>query len=165
MAIAHPWHWQIRALGQGPDYYFWATFRPDEADPLAALVAQHRPPDFLHHLAARPPHHTIRYAQYVDRRTYEKLQAQAKGEDIRVWLAATIEVCDHSLCVSNLLGGGDYGETPLLIKLAQTSELILQHWRVSYGGDGYTGGDVAHGDDADSLLTYLSAANSADSKS
>jgi hypothetical protein len=160
MAIAHPWYWQIQALGQGPDYYFWATFLPHEADPLAAFVARHHPPNFCHHRTARAPHRMTCYAQYVDRHTYEKLQAQARGEDIPVWVAATIEVCDHTLSITNLLGGDDDGETALLIEIAQAANLTMQQWRVSYGGDGYAGGDVAQGNESHSLLAYLNRADS-----
>jgi hypothetical protein len=101
-----------------------------------------------------------RYAQYVDRHTYEKLQAQARGEDTPVWVAATIEVCDHTLSITNLLGGDDDGETALLIEIAQAANLTMQQWRVSYGGDGYAGGDVAQGNDPHSLLAYLNRADS-----
>ena len=155
MSIAYPWYWQIQAMNQGPDYEFWAAVLPSEASQLADFIAHYLPPNFFQNPAARPLPGYARYTQYVDQHTYDKLQAQAQGEDNPVWLAALIEVCDHTLSIRNLLGGSDYGETPLLIHLAKSQEVTLQQWRVSYSGDGYKGGNVAQGNDARSLLAYL----------
>ncbi len=155
MPTAQPWYWQIQALNQGPDYEFWAAVVPSEASDLADFIAHYLPPNFSKNPAALLRPGCTRYAQYVDQHTYDKLQAQAKGDDAPVWLAALIEVCDHTLSIRNLLGGNDYGETPLLIHLAKSQTVNLQQWRVSYSGDGYQGGTMAQGDDARSLLAYL----------
>jgi len=155
MPIALPWYWKIQALGQGPDYYFDATFAPEAAARLATLVHQQLPPGFVHHPGQRRRCPCAYYAQYLDAHTDSTLQAIHRGEDVRVWGNAKIEVCDHELFIAHSLSGWDYGDTSLIYAIARSPELILQRWRVHYGGDGYTGGEVAHGDSDASLRAYL----------
>ncbi|MEM9118950.1 MAG: hypothetical protein AAGD09_13850 [Cyanobacteria bacterium P01_F01_bin.56] len=145
-----PWYWAITERGQGPDYYFDATFAPQNAAQLAVLVQRYLPTGFVRNEA-----HTSAI-QYLNDDAYNKLQALKQREDVRIWFSATIEVYGSRLSIYHQLGGGqDYGETSLLRDLAQSPELTLLQWRVGYGGDGYAHGDAAGGNDDTSLLAYL----------
>ncbi len=48
MSKFHNWFWEIKECGQGPHYYFSATFAPSDAERLAALVRQHPLSGFEH---------------------------------------------------------------------------------------------------------------------
>ncbi|NEQ43800.1 MAG: hypothetical protein F6K00_09680 [Leptolyngbya sp. SIOISBB] len=155
MQANHPWYWRITECQQGPDYYFLATFAPQDSPQLAALVQRYLPQRFVRNEA------NTAAIQYLDDSTYRKLQALQQGEDVRIWFSATIEVLGPELSICHRLGGGqDYAEASLIRALAQAPELTLCQWRVSYGGDGYAGGNVAQGDSPDSLLAYLNGLGS-----
>ena len=144
-----PWFWAITDQRQGPDFAFWATFAPNDAAQLATFIERYRPSQFIRH-SANPD--TI---QYWDAHAYGKLQAQQRGEDAPIWVAATLDVRGHELSIYHHMGGQDYHDTPLINALAHAPELTLHQWRVSYGGDGYGGGDAAQGTEAQSLVAYL----------
>ena len=134
-----PWYWAITERGQGPDYYFDATFAPQNAAQLAVLVQRYLPTGFVRNEA-----HT------------SAIQYLKQSEDVLILFSATIDVYVSRLSIYHQLGGGqDYGETSLLRDLAQSPELTLLQWRVGYGGDGYAHGDAAGGNGDTSLLAYL----------
>jgi len=144
-----PWFWAITDQQQGPDFAFCATVAPTEAAPLAALVEQHVSPHFLRHTASAD------HIEYWDAAAHAKFCAQQQGADSPIWFGATIDLRGPTLRIHHYLGGQDYQDTPLIAALAQAPHLTLRHWRVSYGGDGYAGGDVAQGTDGQSLAAYL----------
>ncbi|MEM9906310.1 MAG: hypothetical protein AAF921_14930 [Cyanobacteria bacterium P01_D01_bin.44] len=153
------WFWEIKALRQGPDYYFCATFGLTDAAKLAAMVCQQLPAGFVRNTrfieTDRQQTYEI-YDHYLDENTYGKwVEMENGGEPCNIWLSGSIEVCGYELFISNTLAGGGYGETDLIVAIAQASDLTLRQWRVSYGGDGYAGGEAAHGDSAAGLLEYL----------
>lgn len=153
------WFWQIEELRQGPDYVFLATFAPHQAQRLAQLVRQHVPPGFVPNTNFINPQRRdpcMVYASYLDQHTHERLVAMRANQTVEnVYYSGEIEVRDHQLVIANILAGGPYGETPLLIALAQAPDLTLQEWVVGYNG--YAWGEVARGNNAASLLTYLHA--------
>ncbi len=150
MPTKHPWYWAITECQQGPDYDFRATFAPQDALQLTTLVQRYLPKGFVRHEA------NTAEIQYLDIDTHNKLQAQQRDADVRIWFSATIAVLGSELSIYYELGGAqDYGETSLVKALAQATELTLCQWRVCYGGDGYAGGEAAQGNDATSLLAYL----------
>ena len=152
------WFWKIEEIRQGPDYIFIATFAEQDAENLARLVQQHLPPDFIEEDTQfikpewRGDCHY--YHLYFDRHTYQRSQMMRENNtQENIWFYAEIEVADHELKLSNILAGINYGETPLLAALANSSELTLTNWKVVYAG--YSVGDVASGSSASSLLEYL----------
>ena len=48
MGTFQDWFWEIKECGQGPHYYFSATFAPSDAERLAALVRQYPLSGFEH---------------------------------------------------------------------------------------------------------------------
>lgn len=102
------------------------------------------------------PHTGAVCRQYLDLDTAGKWQARQRGADVRIWFSAMIEICEPTLWITHTLGGQDFGDTPLVMALAHTTELRLEHWEIGYGGDGYTCGVVAQGFDNPSLAAYLS---------
>ncbi|MEO0457619.1 MAG: hypothetical protein AAF152_13715 [Cyanobacteria bacterium P01_A01_bin.114] len=159
------WFWKIEQLRQGPDYYFCATFEPTDAVNLAAIVRQNLPASFVHNETFVDAHdqqkHVI-YDAYLDKRAYDKLVAMEKGgEPQNIWFLGSIKVRDHELFVSHMLAGVEYGETDLIVAIAQSPNLTLRKWRVSYGGDGYASGEAASGASTTELLEYLGGVDQA----
>jgi hypothetical protein len=158
------WYWQLADAGKGPDWSLSLSVAPDGFRRLAALVRQHPLPGFSYHAVAGHPcrqhRHDADYDLYVDARNAESLMANITGGAQRnVWVYHAIEVCGADLLVERGYGGypdaHGAAETGLIAMLAQDPDLALVAWRVSYGGEGYEGGDVATGDSAAGLLDYL----------
>jgi hypothetical protein len=157
MSKKRDWFWQIQEMGQGPDYVFIATFDPSDAELLAEMVDHHLPPGFVHNqnfINSERRSSCVIYKNYLDQHTHERLVAMRKsGEQENIWYNGEIEVCNHQLIIENVLAGGIYGETKLVIAIAQSPDLRLQEWKVAYSG--YSWGEVACGTSAASLLDYL----------
>ncbi len=157
MIKARDWFWKIKEIGQGPDYIFIATFDPSDAERLAKTVCQHLPPGFVRNenfINLHKRGSCLIYESYLDQHTHDRLTAMpdsAKRENI--WYNGEIEVRDNQLIIENILAGGMYGETELIIAIAQSPDLTMQEWKVAYSG--YAWGKVAGGTSAASLLDYL----------
>lgn len=151
------WHWQIEELGAGPDYVLKLTFDAATTERLHALVKQHLPPDYVaNDITPKPARHAPArlYSGYVDRRTYETLQAALTSAEPRSsWFYGEIEVVDNQVTVRHVLAGGMYDESDLIGMLATTPDLTLTSWHVAFAG--YEWGDVASGGGAAELLDYL----------
>jgi hypothetical protein len=157
MSKKRDWFWQIKEMGQGPDYVFIATFDPSDAKHLAEVVDYHLPSGFVHNqdfINSDRRSSCIIYKDYLDQHTYDRLVAMKEdGEQKNIWYNSEIEVCNHQFMIENVLAGGMYGETELMIALAKSPDLTLQEWKVAYSG--YSWGEVACGTSAASLLDYL----------
>ncbi len=152
------WFWQIKETGQGPDYFLSATFGPSNAERLVAIVPQHLPagfvPDEEFFVAQNRAKYRI-YDCYIDQHSYNRLVAlQEKGDELFLSYYGTIEVRDHELLISHYCGFY-YDEGELVMAIAESSDLTLQEWKVTYGGNLYAWGEVAGGTSAEELLDYL----------
>ena len=129
--ITRDWFWQLQASGQGPDWFFYASFAADDAGLLAALVAQQPLPGFARHqamdgLCARHGHRSA-HDVYIDQHNAAALAANLAGvRPQNIWIYHTIEVCG--------------------------ADLTLER---GYGGQGYPPGQVAAGSGVAELLAYL----------
>lgn len=153
------WYWQIRKTGGGPNYYFAATFAPDDAQSLSTLVSQHLPSDFVLNKEFFDPdtyQHDLLYENYLDTRTYEKmLDAKKTDEPASTWIYSQIDVIDHKLYIEITFGVDWYDQTNFIIALVTSPDLTLCNWQVAGGGDGYNWVEVAQGSSTDELLDYL----------
>jgi hypothetical protein len=159
MSKQRNWFWQIEEMGNGPDYFFCATFDKSDTEHLAALVRQHLPSIYVQNTEQVFPGKahcsgcTV-YESYCDQHTYDRaLQMKQSGRQESIYYYAEIQVCDHQLCIDHVLSGGIYDDTALVIALAQSSDLTLNEWTIGYKG--YSSGEVARGTSALSLLAYL----------
>ena len=158
------WFWQIQAAQQGPDWYFFATFIPTDAERLAAWVRQQPLPGFSRcqvnqgPLARQPPGPTCDL--YVDQGNHARLVANLEeSRPQNIWIFHTIEICGPDLTITRGYGGypSAHGatETELIVALAQMSELTWVDWKVVYGGEGYPAVHLATGTTNIELLAYL----------
>jgi len=151
------WFWQIREIGQGPDFVFSATFDESDAERLARVVRQHMPPTFVHNtdfIDADRRGRSARYTSYLDQHTHARqVELRDSATQASIWYYGEIEVGDHQLIVNIVLLGSGYGETALIAAVAQSPDVTLQTWQVAYSG--YAWGEVARGTSAASLLEYL----------
>ena len=148
------WHWQIDELEAGPDYVLRMEFAPADAPMLHALVRDHLPSQYVQNdVTPRPRRYesATSYAGYVDKNTYELMQAKHP----HIWLYGEIEVIDHRMMVRHVLAGGMYDETALVVTLARCPSLTLTSWLVAFAG--YEWGVVASGSTAAGLLEDLEA--------
>jgi hypothetical protein len=157
MSKHRSWFWQIEEMGQGPDYVFIATFAESDAERLAAIAHRHLPSsyvynsDFIHSERCRD---CKVYASYLDRHTYDRLTQMKKSrKQENIYYSGEIEVCDRQFYIENVLAGGMYDETDLVIALAKAPDLTLQEWIVAYNG--YSWGEIMRGLNAAELLAYL----------
>lgn len=140
------WFWEIELNRSGPDYLFFATFKPAEALQLAELVSQHSLPGFKH------------YDLYIDEYHYEQVVANIENKNPgNVWIYNIITVCGSDLKIERGYGGAKEGEveTDLIIKLSQSPNLTMIKWAVVYGGNGYDYTYIATGISTAELLDYL----------
>lgn len=157
------WFWELQAARQGPDWYFFASFNPADAAPLAARVRLFPWVGFVYQpaagLCARHRQHSA-YELYIDQNNAGQLAANRQGDQPRnLWVYHAVEVCGSDLTLTRGYGGypDSHGaaETELLAALAQAPDLTLSAWQVGYAGDGYPAGQVAAGATAAELLAYL----------
>ncbi len=157
MIKSREWFWQIQEMGQGPDFVFIATFAPSDVEQLAAVVRNNLPHGFIRNQDFMDSHsrgESKVYDSYLDQHTHNRLVSmQAHGAQESIWYYGHIEVRDHQLMVQEILAGGMYGGTSLIIAVAQSPNVMMQSWKVAY--DGYSWGEVAQGTSASSLLDYL----------
>jgi hypothetical protein len=158
------WFWQLATAGQGPDWFFGATFAPADATSLALRVHHQRLPGFVYQRIADGPCriHTQPHAYdlYADAHNAAALANNIAGQEAsNIWVYHVIEVCGPQLAIERGYGGypDSHGatETNLLRALAQAPELTLVSWEVGYGGQGYPAGQIAAGATAAELLAYL----------
>jgi hypothetical protein len=157
MIKSREWFWQIQDMGQGPDFVFIATFVSSDADRLAAVVRDNLSPGFVDNkdFIDSPRRSDSRiYDNYVDQHTHNRfVSRQEHGEQESIWYYGEIEVRDHQLMIQEVLAGGIYGGTSLIIAVSQSPNLMMKEWKVAYNG--YSWGEVAQGSSALSLLDYL----------
>lgn len=162
--MTRDWFSQIQAAAQGPDWYFFATFTPADAERLADHVRQHPLPGFAPYRVNEGPcvrhRHRSTYDLYVDQGNYPRLVANFEGDSPQnIWTYHLIEICGHDLTIARGYGGypGSHGatETTLILALARTPDLTLTDWKIGYAGEGYPTGHVATGTTAAELLAYL----------
>ena len=155
MSKRRDWFWEIRAMGQGPDFHFLAEFEPSDAERLAAIVREQLPSgyrrnDDLDHLRGASGF----YDCYIDQHTLDRLSLMREsGVEESIWYHGEVEVRDNQFFANIFLTGSGYGETDLIAALTQSSELSLRYWRVAYGG--YSWAEVASGTTAAELWNYL----------
>lgn len=149
------WFWRIKAIGQGPDYVFIATFAQANAENLAKLVQRHLPHGHVYEEdSVNHQYKCERYASYIDTYTHKRLMdMRENGKRENFYYYGEITVCDHNLTIQHVLSGGAYGGTDLILALAQSTELTLHEWKVAYNG--YSWGEVAKGTTSEELIDYL----------
>ena len=153
------WFWQIKEMGNGPDYFFCATFDKSDAERLAVLVRHHLPSIYVHdaeRVFSGNAHFSdcVVCEHYCDQHTYNRaLQMKKIGIQQNIYYFADIQVCDHQLAIYHGLSGGMYDDTTLVIALAQSPDLTLNEWKLGYNG--YSLCEVARGTNALSLFAYL----------
>ena len=159
MSKQRSWFWQIEEIGNGPNYFFYATFDKSDAERLPILVRQHLPSIYVYTEEGFFPGNAhfsdcVVYERYCDQHTYDRaLQMKKSGIQESIYYYAEIQVCDHQLFIDHVLSGGIYDDTALVIALAQSPDLTLNEWKVGYNG--YSWGEVARGASSLSLLAYL----------
>jgi hypothetical protein len=151
------WFWQILETGKGPDCFFTATFDPSNAQRLAELVQRHLPDGFVRdedfYTPQRRPKY-MTYDSYLDSRTYNRMVAMREsGQEQVVSGVGEIEVRDHEFIISHY--DSFYDEKELVMTIAQSSDLMLREWKVTYGGNLYAWGELAKGTTAQELIDYL----------
>jgi hypothetical protein len=153
------WFWEIEEMKKGPDFVFLATFAPSDAEKLARLVADHLPSGFIENKEFSQFQNAgdVKvYHSYLDEHTYHRLiEMQETGNKENIWYYGEIEIRDHVLTIQQVLAGGMYKETPLIVALAQACNLTWQEWRIIYGDSSWGWSEAARGNDASSLLDYL----------
>lgn len=165
------WFWEIQECGQGPHYYFSATFAPSDAKRLAALVRQHPLSGFerchfvgkLINAPCGDCNTPGSYDLYVDQSNYAEVMSGIQRDEPIVTVAhcvwQIIGVCDRNFGIESGYGGitgtENQTDTSLLVALAQSPELTLVDWRVVSGGDGYASVFFRTGTSAAELLAYL----------
>ncbi len=158
------WFWEVELNRTGPDYLFFATFKPTDAPQLAELVRKHSLPGFKHYRATNSPcwlhNHNATYDLYIDEYHYEQMVANIEGKNPgNVWIYNIITVCESDLKIERGYGGSVGGEveTDFIVKLSQSPNLTMVKWAVVYGGDGYNYTNMATGTSTAELLDYLVA--------
>lgn len=153
------WFWEIEAMKKGPDFVFVATFSPSDTEKLARLVEDYLPAGFIKNEELSQFQNAGDakvYHSYLDEHTYHRLiEMQETGNQENIWYYGEIEVRDHVLTIQQVLAGGMYKETSLILALAQASHLTWQAWKVIYGDASWGWNEAAQGHDASSLLAYL----------
>jgi hypothetical protein len=157
MSKYRSWFWQIKEMGQGPDYVFIARFAKSDAERLAAMVHQNLPSSYVYNsdfVYSNRCRDCNVYASYLDRHTFDRLtEMKKRKKQENIYYSGEIEVCDRQFRIENVLIGGMYDETDLVIAIAKAPDLTLQEWIVAYSG--YSWGEVNRGSNAAELLTYL----------
>lgn len=149
------WYWEVQQRGQGPDYFFVGRFDPSTVDRLGEVVHQNMPTTYVHNtrFSVSTRNRGCRsYTCYVDEHTYTRLASRRWWQGENIYYYGVIEVCDNELVFENVLGVS-YGETPLLVAVARSTDVVWQGWTIGYSG--YSSGDVATGTSAAELLEYL----------
>jgi hypothetical protein len=116
MSAFRDWFWEIKETGQGPNYYFSATFAASDAECLTSLVRQYPLAGFRHchfvgNLIGAPcgshDYHGA-YDLYVDDSNHAKLASSLKGEKPSItvahWTWHIIGVCGHELGIDCAYG-------------------------------------------------------------
>lgn len=171
MSTIRDWFWAIEATGQGPYYYFTATFAESDAERLAARIKQHPLPGFGHchfvgSLIGAPcgtPSYHGPYDLYIDQSNHATLAEGLASTPPRLAVAHAIwhllGVCGSEFGIECAYGGLDQQDTQaenaLIAMLAQSADLTLVHWQIFSGGDGYAACFVQSGRSAAELLAYL----------
>ncbi|MBE9001703.1 hypothetical protein IQ274_26715 [Nostoc sp. LEGE 12447] len=171
MGIFQDWFWEINECGQGPHYYFNATFAPSDAKRLAALVRQHPLLGFEHcnfvgkliNAPCGDANTPGSYDLYVDQSNYAEVMSGIQRDEPIVTVAhyvwQIIGVCDRKFGIEcgygGITGTHNQADTSLIMTLAQSPELTLVDWRVVSGGDGYSSVFFRTGKSAAELLAYL----------
>ncbi|MGI8504602.1 MAG: hypothetical protein ACR2LR_26255 [Hassallia sp.] len=166
------WFWEIQECGQGPHYYFNATFALSDAECLVALVRQHSLSGFVHcqfvgNLINAPCGHGNyqgAYDLYIDQYNYSEdfISLLESGKHRITCLHSQwniIGVCGNELGIECGYGGvtSTHNEigTSLIVAIAQSSEVTLVDWQVNSGGEGYEPVAFGIGKSATELLAHL----------
>jgi hypothetical protein len=164
MSKLRDWYWKIG--GRGPDYNFRASFGPDDAGRLAALLRKRPPKGFRLYPAGGdgrlPGQASAAFDYYFEEYGYEEMVAACEGRLKRnVWRYELVRVCGPNLEVERVFGGAEgdgLNVSATLLTLARSPEFTWAGWAVTYGGDGYLGGTAAVGVTGADLISYLTGA-------
>jgi hypothetical protein len=148
-----PWCWEAAQTAAGPDWHFFARVSEQSTAELAELVARTTPAGF-----ARLP--TVAGAQeLIDVGNYNTYAGNFAGAARNIWVYNLIRLTGDTLEIQAGYGGhGDdfsQTETQLLREILAARGVILTHWKVVAGGEGYVYRTLREGGDGESLWRYL----------
>lgn len=158
------WFRDLEAAGKGPDWIFSAWCAPERAAMLSAIFRTLQPYGFTYYRAiqAQCPIHlcTCDYDLYIDNHQYAAVIAQLEGRhEQNLYVYHTFQACQTAVQLVRGYGGypDQHGseETRCIRTLAETSELMISSWRISYGGVTYPYEDWIAGNSAAELVRYL----------
>ena len=162
------WFRELLAGGKGPDWVFNAAFAPGSRSALAQVVREHAPIGFTDYRATQRPcpiHWNSKacdYDLYVDTPHYHACVDQLEGrQEHNVYVYHSIQVCQHEYQLVRGYGGdpNQHGsaETRAIRALAETPNLAMTAWSISYGGGMYAYDTLISGATSSALLAYLDA--------
>lgn len=145
--------WFHAMAGRGPDWSLRLGVRPEDREPLRALVARHATPAFE---LVESTDERLRYVDAHHRDAYV-----AATSNLWVFHALTVE--GDELHVLRGYGGCDTegevtaAEGRLVEALLASDGLVVGDWSIAAGGDGYPVEPVAAGRGAADLRAYVTA--------
>ena len=146
------WFWAIETQGGGPDYCFVASFRPEDTPKLQEILLQQPIPGYHLHPQAQHPYGLS--LTFINDYAYQKLQEPERNPG---WFNGSVELRNHTIYITCAYGVCEQpvAETDLIATLAQRSDITLTEWRITGEGQGYNSKEFAQGNEASSLMLYL----------
>jgi hypothetical protein len=158
------WCWEAARAGHGPDWRLLAVFDPQGEGTLDRLAARAALPGYTYCGAVETPctyHQQACHTHtFVDTPNAKAYQHNLKGdEQTNLWIYNTVQIHRGVVDIECGYGGRGAGhnevETAFLLGLITAPTLVVQHWSILAGGNGYDFRTLAEGAGADSFRAYL----------
>lgn len=148
------WCWEAAQAAAGPDWHFIARVSPESTVALAALAGRAAPDGFARVAT------TDGAQEFIDTSNYDDYSGNLTGRQSRnIWVYNLVRFQGDTLEIQAGYGGRgedlSRAETRLLHAILADAGVILVHWKVLAGGEGYEYRTLRLGGDGESLRAYL----------